>query len=51
MLGNGKENRRELAARWMESITVVMGASLEDLKNQRRDRSIWKKTIYVVTES
>lgn len=51
MLGNGKENRRELVAKWMESIIVVMGASLEDLKDQRRDRSIWRKPIYVVTES
>lgn len=45
-LGKGKEKRKEPIVKWMESVTLMMGAPLEDLKNQRRDRSVWRKPIY-----
>lgn len=35
----------------MDPVTVAMGASLEDSKDQFRDRSSWRKSIYVVTKS
>lgn len=35
----------------MDPVTVAMGASLEDPKDQFRERSSWRKSIYVVTKS
>lgn len=40
MLGKGKgKSRGQPATRTMDSITVVMGASLEDMKDKIEDRS------------
>lgn len=33
-------------SKWIESVKVAMSAQLEELKDQARDRSSWRKCIY-----
>lgn len=50
MLGKVEEKRRWPTARWMDSVTLGIGALLKGLKTQVKNRLPWRK-IYVVAKS
>lgn len=43
----GKE-RKEVVARWMDSVTLVMGAPLDKPVDQIRDRLPWRKSVWLL---
>lgn len=38
-----KKTKRMTIPNWMDSVTEMMGLPLEDLSDQARDRSSWRK--------
>lgn len=40
------EKKGQPVVTWMDSVTMTRNASMEDLKNQIRDRSAWRKCMW-----
>lgn len=53
MLGKveGKRTREQSAASWRDSVSMEIGVPLEDLKDLLRDRSSWRKSVYLIAKS
>lgn len=47
----GKRRRRQPTAEWMDSVMVVISVPLGVLKEQVRDRSLWRKSIHGIIRS